>query len=132
MSQHGNEVNNDEDESASVFANNKSVLDFLVKKIPEIDSAMIIDQKGDLQKITISESFEGEIDPIEEEYIAKLINLRYKIAGFDKIRGGLKMTINVFKAGCIIVTSIDEKSIIAITTKLTNLEKICQILSQIK
>ena len=132
MSQHGNEVNNDEDESASVFANNKSVLDFLIKKIPEIDSAMIIDQKGDLQKITISESFEGEIDPIEEEYIAKLINLRYKIAGFDKIRGGLKMTINVFKAGCIIVTSIDEKSIIAITTKLTNLEKICQILSQIK
>jgi len=132
MSQHGNEVNNDEDESASVFANNKSVLDFLVKKIPEIDSAMIIDQKGDLQKIAISESFEGEIDPIEEEYIAKLINLRYKIAGFDKIRGGLKMTINVFEKGCIIVTSIDEKSIIAITTKLTNLEKICQILSQIK
>lgn len=132
MSQHGNEVNNDEDEYASVFANNKSVLDFLIKKIPEIDSAMIIDQKGDLQKITISESFEGEIDPIEEEYIAKLINLRYKIAGFDKIRGGLKMTINVFKAGCIIVTSIDEKSILAITTKLTNLEKICQILSQIK
>ena len=132
MSQHGNEVNNDEDESASVFANNKSVLDFLIKKIPEIDSAMIIDQKGDLQKITISESFEGEIDPIEEEYIAKLINLRYKIAGFHKIRGGLKMTINVFKAGCIIVTSIDEKSILAITTKLTNLEKICQILSQIK
>jgi len=34
MSQHGNEVNNDEDESASVFANNKSVLDFLIKKIP--------------------------------------------------------------------------------------------------
>ncbi len=132
MSQHGNEVNNDEDESASVFANNKSVLDFLVKKIPEIDSAMIIDQKGDLQKITISESFEGEIDPIEEEYIAKLIKLRYRIAGFHKIRGGLKMTINVFKAGCIIVTSIDEKSILAITTKLTNLEKICQILSQIK
>ena len=132
MSQHGNEVNNDEDESASVFANNKSVLDFLIKKIPEIDSAMIIDQKGDLQKITISESFEGEIDPIEEEYIAKLINLRYRIAGFHKIRGGLKMTINVFKAGCIIVTSIDEKSILAITTKLTNLEKICQILSQIK
>ena len=93
---------------------------------------MIIDQKGDLQKITISESFEGEIDPIEEEYIAKLINLRYRIAGFHKIRGGLKMTINVFKAGCIIVTSIDEKSILAITTKLTNLEKICQILSQIK
>ncbi len=36
MSQHGNEVNNDEDESASVFANNKSVLDFLIKKIPSL------------------------------------------------------------------------------------------------
>ncbi len=132
MSQHGNEVNNDEDEYASVFANNKSVLDFLLKKIPEIDSAMIIGKSGDLQKIAISESFEGEIDPTEEEYIANLIKLRYRIAGFDKIRGGLKMTINVFKAGCIIVTSIDEKSILAITTKLTNLEKICQILSQIK
>jgi len=132
MSQHGNEVNNDEDESASVFANNKSVLDFLLKKIPEIDSAMIIGKSGDLQKIAISESFEGEIDPTEEEYIANLIKLRYRIAGFDKIRGGLKMTINVFRDGCIIVTSIDEKSIIAITTKLTNLGKICQILSQIK
>jgi len=132
MSQHGNEVNNDEDEYASVFANNKSVLDFLLKKIPEIDSAMIIGKSGDLQKIAISESFEGEIDPTEEEYIANLIKLRYRIAGFDKIRGGLKMTINVFRDGCIIVTSVDEKSIIAITTKLTNLEKICQILSQIK
>jgi len=132
MSQHGDEVNNDEDENASVFANNKSVLDFLLKKIPEIDSAMIIGKSGDLQKIAISESFEGEIDPTEEEYIANLIKLRYRIAGFDKIRGGLKMTINVFRDGCIIVTSIDEKSIIAITTKLTNLGKICQILSQIK
>ncbi len=41
MSQHGNEVNNDEDESASVFANNKSVLDFLNKSLIQFQNLNI-------------------------------------------------------------------------------------------
>ena len=115
--------NNSEDES---------VVKFLLEKIPEIDVTMIIDREGNLIKHTISKSFESEVDPHEIEYIAKLIGLRYRVADFHKIRGGLEMTINVFKDNCIIVTSRSDNSIIAIMTKSVDVEKVRQIISQIK
>ena len=115
--------NNNEDES---------VIKFLLEKIPEIGATMIIDREGNLVKHTVSKSFESEIDPHEIEYIAKLIGLRHRVADFNKIRGGLEMTINVFKDNCIIVTSRNDNSIIAITTKSVDVENIRQIISQIK
>ena len=115
--------NNNEDES---------VIKFLLEKIPEIGATMIIDREGNLVKHTVSKSFESEIDPHEIEYIAKLIGLRFRIADFHKIRGGLEMTINVFKENCIITTSRNGISIIAILTKTVDIEKIRQIISQIK
>ena len=115
--------NNNEDES---------VIKFLLEKIPEIGATMIIDREGNLVKHTVSKSFESEIDPHEIEYIAKLIGLRHQVADFNKIRGGLEMTINVFKDNCIIVTSRNDNSIIAIITKSVDVENIRQIISQIK
>ena len=110
----------------------KSAVKFLLEKIPEIGATMIIDREGNLVKHTVSKSFESEIDPHEIEYIAKLIGLRYRIADFHKIRCGLEMTINVFKDNCIIVTSRNDNSIIAIMTKSVDVEKVRQIISQIK
>ena len=124
--------NNSKDESSLVFEDDESVVQFLLEKIPQIGATMIIDREGNLIKHTVSKSFESEIDPHEIEYIAKLIGLRYRVADFDKIRNGLKMTINVFKENCIIVTSRSYNSIIAIMTKSGNIEKIRQIISQIK
>ena len=118
-------------DSSLKFTNDESFLKFLLEKIPQIDAGMIIND-GKLTKYTVSESFEGEIDPKEKEHIAKLIGLRYRIADFHKIRGGLEMTINVFKDSCIIVTSRDGNSIIAIITKMVDLERTRQIISQIK
>jgi len=115
--------NNSEDES---------IVQFLLEKIPEIGATMIIGKEGNLVKHTVSKSFESEIDPNEIEYIAKLIGLRYRVADFHKIRGGLEMTINVFKDNCIIVTSRNGNSIIAIITKSVDVEKVRQIISQIK
>ena len=131
MSQIKTEGNNSKDESPLVFENDESVVKFLLEKIPKIDAVMIIND-GKLTEYTISKSFEGVLDPKEEEYIAKLIGLRYRIANFHKIRGGLKMTINVFKENCIITTSRNGSSIIAILTKNVDIEKIRQIISQIK
>ncbi len=122
---------NTENESSLVFANDESVVKFLLEKIPKIDAVMIIND-GKLTEYTISKSFEGVLDPKEEKYIAKLIGLRYRIADFHKIRGGLKMTINVFKENCIITTSRNGSSIIAILTKNVDIEKVRQIISQIK
>ena len=119
-------------ESSLVFEDDESIVQFLLKKIPQIGATMIIDREGNLIKHTVSKSFESEIDPHEIEYIAKLIGLRYRVADFDKIRNGLQMTINVFKKNCIIVTSHSYNSIIAIMTKSVDIEKIRQIISQIK
>ena len=123
---------NTEHESSLVFANDESIVQFLLEKIPEIDATMIIGREGNLIKHTVSKSFESEIDPHELEYIAKLIGLRYRIADFHKILNGLEMTINVFKENCIITTSRNGISIIAILTKTVDIEKIRQIISQIK
>ena len=131
MSQAKKVRTNSEFDSSLKFTNDESVVKFLLEKISQIDVAMIIND-GELTKYTISESFEGEIDLKEIEQIAKLIGRRYRIAGFHKIRGGLKMTINVFKDSYIIVTSRDGNSIIAIVTKMVDLERIRQIISQIK
>ncbi|KAG2478561.1 MAG: hypothetical protein NPMRTH1_420003 [Nitrosopumilales archaeon] len=119
-------------EPSLVFEDDESIVQFLLKKIPQIGATMIIDREGNLIKHTVSKSFESEIDPHEIEYIAKLIGLRYRVADFHKIRNGLQMTINVFKGNCIIVTSRNGSSIIAIMTKSVDIEKIRQIISQIK
>ena len=118
-------------ESSFVLKTDKSILEFLIAHIPQIDFAMVIGEKGNLKEFTYSKSFEGVIDFDEQKYIAKLIGLRYRIADFHKIQGGLKMTINVFKDSCIAVTSRDGKSMIAVITKMTNIENIRQIMSQI-
>ncbi len=123
---------NTEYESSLVFSNDESIVQFLLEKIPEIDATMIIDREGNLIKHTVSKSFESEIDPHELEYIANLIGLRFRIADFHKILNGLEMTINVFKENCIIVTSRNGSSIIAILTKSVDIGKIRQIISQIK
>ncbi len=117
--------------SSFVLKTDKSVLEFLMAHIPQIDFAMTIGEKGNMKEFTYSNSFEGVIDFDEQKYIAKLIGLRYRIADFHKIQGGLKISLDVFKDSCIAVTSRDGKSIIAVITKMTNIENIRQIMSQI-
>jgi len=117
--------------SSFVLKTDKSVLEFLMAHIPQIDFAMTIGEKGNMKEFTYSNSFEGVIDFDEQKYIAKLIGLRYRIADFHKIQGGLKISLDVFKDSCIAVTSRDSKSMIAVITKMTNIENIRQIMSQI-
>ena len=132
MSQLTTVRNTSEVKPSLVFEDDESVVKFLLEKIPQIGATMIIDREGNLIKHTVSKSFESEIDPHELEYIAKLIGLRFRIADFHKILNGLEMTINVFKENCIITTSRNGISIIAILTKTVDIEKIRQIISQIK
>ena len=131
MSQDKKEKSPSKYESSFVLKTDKSVLEFLIAHIPQIDFAMIIGEKGDLKEFTYPKSFEGVIDLVEQKYIAKLIGLRYRIADFHKIQGGLKISVDVFKDSCIAVTSRDSMSMIVIITKLTNIENIRQIMSQI-
>lgn len=131
MSQDKKEKSPSEYKSSFVLKTDKSVLEFLIAHIPQIDFAMTIGEKGNLREFTYSNSFEGAIDLDEQKYIAKLVGLRYRIAEYHKIQGGLKISLDVFKDSCIAVTSRDGKSMIAVITKMTNIENIRQIMSQI-
>ena len=76
---------NSEYESSLVFANDESIVQFLLEKIPQIGATMIIGKEGNLIKHTVSKSFESEIDPHEIENIAKLIGLRYRFKGWGSV-----------------------------------------------
>ena len=131
MSQDRKDKSPSEYESSFVLENDESVLRFLIAHIPQVDYAMVIGEKGNLIEFSYSNSFEGVIDLDEQKYIAKLVGLRYRIAEYHKIQGGLKISVDVFKDSCIAVTSRDSKSMIAVITKMTDIEKIHQIMSQI-
>jgi len=131
MSQDKKDKSPSEHESSFVLETDESVLEFLIANIPQIDFAMVIGEKGNLIKFAYSKSFEGAIDLDEQKYLAKLVGLRYRIAEYHKIQGGLKISVDVFKDSCIAVTSRDSKSMIAVITKMTNIENIRQIMSQI-
>ena len=131
MSQDKKDKSPSEHDASFVLENDESVLEFLIAHVPQIDFAMVIGEKGNLKKFTYSKLFEGEIDLDEQKYIAKLVGLRYRIAEYHKIQGGLKISVDVFKDSCIAVTSRDSKSMIAVITKMTNIENIRQIMSQI-
>ena len=110
----------------------QQIVKSLQDNIPQTISIMIIDDEGNLLKNYISKDFENRVDPAELEYFAKIIGLRFKIVGFDKILHGLEVTINVFRDNCIFVTSVSSKFIIAIMTEKVDVEKTRHIISKIK
>jgi len=113
------------------ITNFESFVSSLLEKSPQIIAVMVIDKDGILVKKIISKSLESEFGSFELDYIAKLIGLRYRIAEFHKILQGLIMTINVFNERIIFVTGLADSTIIAVITKNENMEKTCEIMSQI-
>ncbi len=113
------------------ITNFESFVSSLLGKSPQIIAIMVIDKDGKLIKKIISKPLESEFGSFELEYIAKLIGLRYRIAEFHKILQGLIMTINVFNERFIFVTGLADSTIIAVITKNENMEKTCEIMSQI-
>ncbi len=114
------------------ITNFESFVSSLLGKSPQIIAVLVIDKDGILVKKIISKSLESEFGSFELDYIAKLIGLRYRIVEFHKILHGLKMTINVINERFIFVTGLADGTIIAMITKNENIEKTCEIMSQIQ
>ena len=110
----------------------QQIVSSLQDNIPKTIAIVIIDDEGNLLKNDVSKSFENKIDPTELEYVSKLIGLRFKMVGFDRILHGLEVTINIFKDRCIFVTSLNMKFTIAIITEKVDVEKTRHIISKIK
>lgn len=54
------------------------------------------------------------------EHVATLVSVRFKLAKFDKLLGGLDKTFNVFKNGVMIVKPFGEDEILIMLSHETN------------
>jgi len=131
MPQDKKEKSPSEYESSFILETDKSILEFLIAHIPLVDFAMVVGEEGNLKEFAYSKSFKGVIDLDEQKFLAKLVGLRFRIAEYHKIQGGLEISVDVFKDSCIAVTSRDSESMIAVVTKKTNIENVRRIMSQI-
>ena len=109
----------------------KLFTNLVMTRIPELVSVLLIGKGGKLIK-NINPNSSERFDKTELEFIAKLIDLRYSIVDFDKILGGLRITVNVFRDYCIFVTALNHNFTIAIITKNVDIEKTRQIIGEIK
>ncbi len=57
------------------------------------------------------------------EHVTTLVSVRFKLAKFDKILGGLDMTFNVFKNGVMIVKPFGEDEILIMLSNQTSQSK---------
>lgn len=73
------------------------------------DAIMIIDKQGKIIEHAETEEFKKEVSFDELTYIASLVSLRFRIAEFHKILGGLEMTVNIFKDHVMMTTQLEDK-----------------------
>ncbi len=97
------------------FNNENKLVDIIEKKIPDLYALMVIDKDGNLLSYLISERCAGECNISHLKETARLISIRFGIAGFNKLSGGLDVTINVFKERIVMVREIFQDNILAIT-----------------
>jgi len=106
--------------SIITLTNENKLLDTIQKTIPELYSMLVIDKAGDLQSYFVSETCAGECDLSHLKEVAKLVSIRFGIGGFDKIGGGLDLTVNVFGKHLMLVRPISQDRILAIMIPRTD------------
>lgn len=100
--------------SVVTLNNENKLVDTIEKKIPDLYFMILIDKGGNLLSYFISEKCSGECNLSKLKDIAKLISIRFPIGGFDKLAGGLDLTINVFKERSVMVREIFQDNFMAI------------------
>ena len=109
--------------SVVTLNNENKLVDTIEKKIPDLYFMILIDKGGSLLSYFISEKCSGECDLSKLKDIAKLVSIRFSIGGFDKLAGGLDLTINLFKEKLVMTREIfqDNLMVIAMARNTDNL-----------
>lgn len=87
-------------------------------------AVMMINKEGEIIEYVITDPTKTIIDLSDLIYAAKLFSLRYGIVGFDKILGGLKMTVDTFSDLFTVSTAIEEDLLVAIIPHTPNMNTI--------
>ena len=101
--------------SVESYSNEIDIVGKLSKIIPDIQLLIILDKKGSLLSYLCSEDCTKDHDLTDFRNLAKLVSIRYRIGGFDKLLGGLETTINVFKNKTLFVRGLQDDNILVVS-----------------
>ncbi len=101
--------------SAVTLNNENKLVDSIEKKIPDLYFMILIGKRGSLLSYFISERCSGECNLSELKDVAELISIRFSIGEFNKLAGGLDLTINMFKEKFVMVREIFQDNFMAIS-----------------
>ena len=109
--------------SVVTLNNENKLADTIEKNIPDLYFMILIDKGGSLLSYFVSEGCSGECTLPKLKEIAKLVSIRFPIGGFDKLAGGLDLTINLFKERFVMTRKIfqDNLMVIAMPRNIDNL-----------
>jgi len=100
--------------SVAAFNKENKLVESLEKNIPDLYVMMVIDKNGNFLSYYVSEKCAGECNISKLKDIAKLVSIRFGIGEFNKMKGGLDVTINVFKETFLMVREIFEDKILIV------------------
>lgn len=94
-------------------------------------AVMIIEKKGDILEYVITDPTKTIVTLTDLVEIAKIISLRYGIVGYDKMSGGLQMTMDIFRDHITISTARQENILVTIVPNIVNMN-IVQVIQDVK
>ena len=94
-------------------------------------AVMIIEKKGDIIEYVITDPTKTIVTLTDLTEIAGIIALRYGIIGYDKISGGLKMTMDVFADHITVYTAIGENILVTIVPNAIKMNLV-QVIQDVK
>jgi len=94
-------------------------------------AVMIIEKKGDIIEYVITDPTKTIVTLTDLVEIAKIISLRYGIVGYDKMSGGLQMTIDFFRDHVTVSTARQENILVTIVPNNVNMN-IVQVIQDVK
>ena len=94
-------------------------------------AVMIIEKKGDIMEYVITDPTKTIVTLTDLVEIAKIISLRYGIVGYDKMSGGLQMTMDFFRDHITVSTARQENILVTIVPNNVNMN-IVQVIQDVK
>jgi len=88
-------------------------------------------KKGDIIEYVITDPTKTIVTLTDLVEIAKIISLRYGIVGYDKMSGGLQMTIDFFRDHVTVSTARQENILVTIVPNNVNMN-IVQVIQDVK
>lgn len=98
----------------------------IINQVQQVTSSpkvtIVTDKEGEILELAVNGPMRKVVDLAELTYIAKVISMRYEVAGYHTILDGLQMDISIFKHVFTLSTMVgDDKILIVIVPKTTDL-----------